>query len=531
MLAHLSLSAPMPSISCLYILTNVDNVFPVHFLSVYLFSIDPQVLFNAGADRKINCPHLPIKQGRILVAEFSIAIIKSPIHGYWPLLPTTTAPSPLSSFLLPSSSTFTELSHAPPFSRETMAAATMNFFNIFAKSSPSTDYPHVPRHAKVSTSKHNGEPVSKESTPMQQVLSQRYSTIPVITAQYFMHTMQHQSQVFDAKSTHLKINQNSTLFNIAPWTLDLNGTDLPSSNDGLDIKNGVFTHPSIYEESELKDILRACPNFYIKPFGYDVRNEQLNTSFIIWRHLQEVFDTMKGLENDGVHTTCWMVVNAMEPHTTAKRAITLSSTLLPNQCVNHVSHVVCFHKPRKRAVRYNEKTHSEPSVSTSHVHNNHIVAFLVRSSPWERVTDHIDVDQISTIHKGVQKLGRHYDCSADVTVLRFDVKRNIYQANIDLATMPAKVLAQTRIANVYRFWKWVNATFHPPSMNKWVSSDEAYFPFVKTRAAACPHLHYFRFDYSTQLSSTQPWQKSSYKQFSSTYTLPPVPCSLQHYRT
>ena len=77
----------------------------------------------------------------------------------------------------------------------------------------------------------------------------------------------------------------------------------------------------------------------------------------------------------------WMVVNGMEPHATAKRAIALSATRLPNECTHHVVHVVCrLHKPPEQAVQYNKKTHFEPSVGLSHIHNNPIVAFLARSS-------------------------------------------------------------------------------------------------------------------------------------------------------
>ena len=77
---------------------------------------------------------------------------------------------------------------------------------------------------------------------------------------------------------------------------------------------------------------------------------------------------------------CWMVVNGMEPHATGKHAIALSATRLPNECTNHVAHVVCFHKVPEQAVQYNKNTHSEPSVGLSHVHNNPIVVFLARCS-------------------------------------------------------------------------------------------------------------------------------------------------------
>ena len=56
------------------------------------------------------------------------------------------------------------------------------------------------------------------------------TTIPVISAHYSMHTMQNQSQVFDAKNSHLKINHNAMLFNIAPWSLNPQRTDLLSVN-------------------------------------------------------------------------------------------------------------------------------------------------------------------------------------------------------------------------------------------------------------------------------------------------------------
>ena len=93
-----------------------------------------------------------------------------------------------------------------------MAATGMSILNMFSNSLPSATPTHTLRHAKVSVSRHNNEPDSKETTTMQKVLFHHQAFVQVLAAHYAMHAMQLENQIFDAKSTHLKNNHNLT-----PW--------------------------------------------------------------------------------------------------------------------------------------------------------------------------------------------------------------------------------------------------------------------------------------------------------------------------
>ena len=108
---------------------------------------------------------------------------------------------------------------APANQEEKMAASAKTLFNYLTSSASPRPQKQIAQHLKVCVSKHNAEPIPQEPTNMQQVLSTRYPTIPVTSAHYSMHTMHHQSQVFHAKHSHLKINHNAALFTVALWML------------------------------------------------------------------------------------------------------------------------------------------------------------------------------------------------------------------------------------------------------------------------------------------------------------------------
>ena len=106
--------------------------------------------------------------------------------------------------------TRTKYSPNRPVRQITVATTGMSILNMVSNCLPSAIPIPSPGHAKVSVSRHNNEPDSKETTTMQKVLSHHHTFVRVLAAHYTMHTMQLEDQVFDARSTHLKNNHNLT---------------------------------------------------------------------------------------------------------------------------------------------------------------------------------------------------------------------------------------------------------------------------------------------------------------------------------
>ena len=306
-------------------------------MSVYFFSLDPHILSNVGADRKINRPHLPITLGRISEANFTLA-----------------------TFNLPSRCHFT------------LPVVIMNF-TLFGSSKATDD----------------GLSTLFNYSPSHLFQKHQASNYPLQTHFPSHHYQSVDGKIFDARQRIFVPEVYRRLQDYSEFYLDVEGTDIQSafvgSNSTDILDRGGVSSVAHNNYNDLEKLLFKHKRLYVKPYELDYSQTEAKKSpptATPWaKQLRTVLDKAKEENKD---LKGWFVIPAWDAQVVAATFGMLGSTSALFPLLPYISSVVFMHGVQLRDA-YNVKKDSKDSYEfrTSGHQTMPYVALLLNTSSFD----------------------------------------------------------------------------------------------------------------------------------------------------